>query len=155
MSQTLQRFLDSTSRQVRADSEDVQAWAGASETDVVASGKAFGGIVARVIAGYAGLEEIDRLFREAAGNRRPDEETAQRAEILSGEFADDAALADALLQSVAHLPADHRPATELLAELTRRRDAAAELASVYRGEAQYFSGAPFARWEDVRTQLGV
>ena len=83
MSQTLQRCLDSTSRQVRADSEDVQVWAGASETDVVASGKAFGGIVARVIAGDAGLEEIDRLFREAAGNRRPDEETAQRAEIYT------------------------------------------------------------------------
>jgi hypothetical protein len=155
MTQTLQRFLDSASRQVRADTEDVQAWAGAAGTDVPAAGKALSGIAARVIAAYAGLAEIDRLFREAAGNRRPDAEAAKRADVVSGEFADYAALADTVLRSVANLPADHRPPAEQVTELKRLRDAAAELASVYRGEAQYFGGSPFVAWEDIRKQLGV
>jgi hypothetical protein len=155
MTQTLQRFLDSAGRQVRSDTEDVRAWAGAADVDVVATGKALAGIMARVIAGYAGLEEVDRLFREAAGNRRPNPEAAVRAEIASREFAEYAVLGESLLRSVADLPPDHRPPDAQLAELKRLRDAAAEMASVYRGEAQYFGGAPFARWEDVRKQLGV
>jgi hypothetical protein len=45
------------------------------------------------------MEEIDRVFRQAARNRRPNEEAAKRVEIVSGEFSGYAELADAVLRS--------------------------------------------------------
>jgi hypothetical protein len=155
MTQTLELMLDSTQRQVRAGAEDVSALEKAQGIDLVGAGTALSAIVARVIAIYEAMEATDRLFQHFAGNTRPSAEAASRAELMVNGFEAFAVLADAVLRSVGKLPPDHRPRLERTSELKRLRDAAAEMASVYRGEAQYFSGAQFARWEDVRAKLGV
>jgi hypothetical protein len=179
MTQTLELMLDSTRRQVQSDAEDVRAWEKAQGIDLVAAGIAVSAVVTRqcpvqsgrriqvaagiavsavvtrVIAIYEGMEATDRLFQQFAGNSRPNAEAAKRAEMMVGGFEAYADLADALLRSIEKLPPDHRPRIEQTAELKRLRDAANEMSSIYRGEAQYFSGSQFARWEDVRAKLGV
>lgn len=152
MSQTLERSVEFTRRQRRADLEDLQV-AEAVEGDT--SGKTLSAVAGRVIALYEGLEALDQHFRRVAGNARPNAEAAPRADMIAGEFQGYAELVEAVLRAVANSPIREEPSSEKLAELRRLRDAAADMASVYRGEAQYFSGASFARWEDVRAQLGV
>lgn len=155
MTQTLELSLATTRRCVQADMDDVQSWNTAVQPDVAKFGNLLGEAVSRTIARYTMLDEIDRLFREEAENGRPNVKAAAEAETISRCFGDYVTLADLQFRSLATLPPDHRPRLQELNELKRLRDAAAEMESVYRGEAQYFSGAPFAAWEDVRKQLGV
>jgi hypothetical protein len=155
MSQTFELMLDYSNRQVRADTEDVRVWSEARGIDLEAAGPAISAVVVRVIAIYEGIAATDRLFQHFAGNARPNPEAAKRAEMMVAGFEAYAGLADAVLRSVETLPPDHRPRLERTSELKRLRDAATEMASVYRGEFQYFSGTRFARWDDVRAKLGV
>jgi hypothetical protein len=155
MTTTLDLSLASTRRHFQASTEDVKDWTRAAGTDAAAKARALGRVVGQVIAGYAELEEIDRLFRQAAGNTRPNPDAVARARALADQFAAYVTLADETLGSVTALPAGDQPPADRLAELRRLRDSADEMASVYRGEAEYFGGEPGVPWEEFRKTLGV
>jgi hypothetical protein len=151
--QTLDLMLDSARRHVRANAEDVAAWGRVNGIDLHVAVPLVAGLVSRVVSIYSGMEAADRLFRRDVGTRGPD--LAGRAELVRDGFAAYVGLVDATFRMVTQLPADAWPTAASMTELRRVREAAAELASVYQGEVEFFRGHPGVSWEDLRKTLGV
>ena len=142
-------------RHRQATTADVTDWTQAEGADVGDKAKVLARVVGEVIKHYDELDEIDQMFRRIAGNLRPNLEVANRAAVLSEQFTDYVALVDVTTRSIDGLPASLKPPSERLAELRKRRASAEEMASIYRGEAEYFRGDPEVTWEQFRKTLGV
>lgn len=153
------RTLNSARRRAQAARLDLQEWAAPAAQPAPGTAgpeaTAVALVVEDVISQYAWMEQLDRMFRETAGNARPNPEAEARATVLTREFAEYVRLADAARMAVEAIPVSARPPAARLAELARVRQAADELAQVYEGEASYFGGDPGVSWEELRAELGV
>src|SRR5687767_5758927 len=147
MTTTLEMAVQAARRRRQVYAEDVREWAridrsrpasassaGTSEDGVATNAAVLGRVVRDVIANFDWMRDIDRLFRQSAGNHRPNPDAAARATSLAGEFAHYAVVARATLRSVASLPPAHQPPGDLLADLERRGTEADELSAAYEGE---------------------
>jgi hypothetical protein len=148
---TLERFIETTRRHVRANAEDVRAWV--VSPAVPADGEYADQLIGRVVSVLAGLRAADRLYQSVL--REQPGEAAVLADQTSAAFGAYAALTAEVLRVMDQLPAAARPSAERLAELQACRDEAIEMEGVMHGEAEFARGEPGTSWEELQRQLGM